>query len=133
MNEYDTTTLLRGGRYNESQYRIFTLALRKLLILNNYIDEEREDEWIVLFEGHSIRGDDQFTFRWNLANTHCVYLFDILEQERIIVKERLDITISKFFSIKNVAQTRYSYYPKPKGHEKIEAIVKDAIAHTSKF
>jgi len=44
MNEYDTTTLLRGGRYNESQYRIFTLALRELLILNNYIDEEREDE-----------------------------------------------------------------------------------------
>ena len=86
-----------------------------------------------MFEGGSIREQDQFSFRWNQANSHCVYLFDKLEEEQIIVKEKLDNTINRFFGIKNVAQTRYSYYPKPKGSDVIIKLVKEVITHTLKF
>ena len=133
MDEFDVKVFSRGRKYNEDVFRKFILHLRESLIQYNYIDEVREDEWITMFEGLYIRSDDQFSFRWHQADNHCVYLFDVLEQEGIIVKDKLDITITKFFNIKNVAQTRYSYYPKPKGSEVIEKMVKDIITHLSKF
>lgn len=133
MEDYDIKLFARGRKYNEDTFRKFILHLRESLIRYNYLDEVREDEWIVMFEGSSIRADDQFTFRWHQADNHCVYLFDVLEREGIIVKDKLDITISRFFNIKNVAQTRYSYYPKPKESEVIEKIVGDIVTHLSKL
>ena len=133
MDENLIDTFQRGSKYDKNKYRMFNLHLRESLIRYNYVDEVREDEWITMFEGGGIYSEDQFSFRWNLANTHCVYLFEILEQKNIITKLKLDITISRFFNIKNVAQTRYSYYPKPRGYENIEKIVSNVMAHLSKF
>lgn len=133
MDEYNVRTFLRGGKYNSEKYRMFVLHLRELLIQHNYIDEVKEGEWITMFEGLAIKEEDLFSFCWNLANSHCVYLFDVLAERNIIVKEKLDATINNFFNIKNVAQTRYSYFPKPKGYDKIEKIVSDITNHLSKF
>ena len=133
MDVYDIQCFLRGGKYDEYKFREFILHLRESLIQQNYIDEVREDEWITMFSGHTINSDDQFSFRWHIANSHCVYLFEILENKNIIKKLKLDKTINIFFNIKNVAQTRYSYYPKPKGAEKMENLVDDIVNHLRKF
>jgi len=133
MDVYDAQCFLRGSKYDEKKYREFVLHLRESLIQQNYIDEVREDEWITMFEGHSINLDDQFSFRWQLANSHCVYLFEILEKKDIIKKLKLDNTINRFFNIKNVAQTRYSYFPKPRGAEDIDKIVINIMTHLGKF
>ena len=133
MEVYDAQCFLRGGKYDEDKYREFILHLRESLIQQNYIDEVREDEWITMFEGHAINSDEQFSFRWHLANSHCVYLFEILENKNIIKKLKLDNTINRFFNIKNVAQTRYSYYPKPKGAAEIENLIDNIVNHLRKF
>jgi len=133
MNEYEINTFQKGSKYDNNKYRMFNLHLRESLIRYNYIDEVREDEWIAMFEGGAINSDDQFSFRWNLSNAHCVYLFEVLEQKNIIAKLKLDITINRFFNIKNVAQTRYSYYPKPKESDVIDKLVENIIKHLRKI
>jgi|SaaInlStandDraft_1057018.scaffolds.fasta_scaffold525926_1 hypothetical protein len=50
MEDYDIKLFARGRKYNEDTFRKFTLHLRESLIRYNYLDEVREDEWIVMFD-----------------------------------------------------------------------------------
>jgi len=67
------------------------------------------------------------SFEWLKTKNHCIYLIDQLVEENVILgglENKIDSKIERFFKIKNVAQSRYSYYPnKPKGGEQIDYLI----------
>ena len=118
-------TFEKGERFNDDYYD-FIKALGIELEKEGYIKQYIQDKWMYIFSGlDTFEGEE--TFEWLKAKNHCIYLIDSLVEDKIILgglENKIDSKIERFFKIKNVAQTRYSYYPnKPKSSEQIDYII----------
>ena len=118
-------TFKRGERFNDNYYE-FVKGLGVELEKEGYIKECIQNKWMYIFSDlETFEGEE--TLEWLKAKNHCIYLIDSLVDEKVILgglKNKIDSKIERFFKIKNVAQTRYSYFPnKPKGGEQIDYII----------
>ena len=82
-----------------------------------------KSNWMYIFSGlDDYEGENVFS--WQKEKNHCIYLIDRLVSDGILVNEKINSKIERFFNIKNAAQTRYSFYPgKPKGADQIDGII----------
>ena len=102
----------------------------------------------VLAKAGAIREEDSFTFQeafngfgapskcgWLLQKNLCVYLIDVLIDEKIIAETKRDKFATQYFGIKNPAKVRSTYWnnnkeQKPRNYQAIDEIVKRALKIT---
>ena len=115
-------TFSKGSRLDENYYD-FVKKLGLQLEKERLIDKYDQSKWMYVFSGlDNFLGEDQFI--WIGDKNHCVYLIDELIKMDIIKGKNINSKIERFFLIKNVAQTRYSYEPrKPDGSEIIDNLI----------
>jgi|TARA_B110000879_G_scaffold127994_1_gene168594 hypothetical protein len=119
-------TFTKSSKFDENYYD-FIKALGIELEKERLIDKYDQSKWMYIFSGlDNFLGDDQFT--WLGDKNHCVYLIDELVSRDIIKGKNINSKIERYFLIKNVAQTRYSYEPrKPDGFKVIDQLILRAL------
>ena len=115
-------TFTKGSKLDDDYFN-FINKLGLELEKERLIDKYEQSSWMYIFSGlDAFLGEEQYA--WIGDKNLCVYLIDELAKMNIIKKTRINSKIERFFLIKNVAQTRYSYEPrKPDGSAVIDKLI----------
>lgn len=124
----------RNLRKDESKYWVYVEQLFLALNFEGFTEALNPTEYEWMFTGKRMLYENYEPVKWIGSKSLCVYLFtDVLPSKKYELYEdsNLNKKVTDIFGVKNVGSVRQNYFRnkdnKPKGYEKIDALVQTAF------